>query len=92
MLWLVNKMPFSHLSILGSCDQLSSSLEPREFIKKLTRVFDTLRVSTIIHESQCPDLVDLVPEKIKSTNVFPTEMAALSWILRQQECGVTEVE
>jgi hypothetical protein len=68
------------------------TLEPRVFIEKLTHVFDTLEVTTIIYEAQCPSLVDLVPEKLSSRNMFPTEMAALSWILRQPECRVTEVE
>ena len=77
------------LSIPGCSAQLS---KPRVFIEKLTSVLDALEVATVIHESQCPRFVDLVPEKISSSNVFPTEMAALSWILRQPECRVSEVK
>ena len=79
-------------SIPGYSEKLSTSLEPRVFIAKLTRVFDSLQVAIIIHESQCPRFVDLIPEKIESSNVFPAEMAALSWILRQPKCRVTEIE
>ena len=61
------------------------------FIEKLTHVFDTLEVTTIIYEAQCPSLVDLVPEELSSSNMFPTEMAALSWILHQQQCRVAKV-
>ena len=67
-------------------------LNPRTFIKKLARVFDPLQLTTAIHESQCPELTDLVPREIESNNVFPTEMMALSWTLRQPLCRVTSLK
>ena len=67
-------------------------LDPRTFIEKLAPVFDPLQLLTTIYETQRPDLADLVPRKIKSNNVFPTEMMALSWGLQQQECPVISLK
>ena len=67
-------------------------LDRRTFIKKLARVFDPLQLTTAIHESQCPELTDLLPTEIKSNNVFPTEMMALSWAMRQSGCRVTSLK
>ncbi|KAI0235673.1 hypothetical protein LSAT2_013810 [Lamellibrachia satsuma] len=67
-------------------------LNPRTFIKKLAHVFQHLQLITAIHESQCPELTDLVPREIKSNKVFPTEMMALSWALRQRMCRITSLD
>ena len=67
-------------------------LHRRTFIKKLARVFDPLQLTTAIHESQCPELTDLIPTKIASNHVFPTEMMALTWAMRQSECRVTSLK
>ena len=67
-------------------------MDRRTFFEKLARVFDLLQLITAIHESQCPELTDLLPTEIKSNNVFPTEMMALSWAMRQSECRVTSLE
>ena len=89
--------------ILGLCGdeqnedyihQLLSSeltLNPRELVSKLAVVLrdDPLKVVTILHESQNPDLVDFVAVEVKCKKVFPTEMRALSWVLKQAKCPVT---
>ena len=67
-------------------------LDGRTFIKKLARVFDPLQLTTAIHESQCPELTDLLPTEIESNSVFPTEMMALSWAMRQSGCRVTSLK
>ena len=67
-------------------------LDHRTFIEKLARVFDVLQLTTAIHESQCPELTDLIPTEIESRKVFPTEMMALSWAMRQSECRVTSLK
>ena len=67
-------------------------LDPRTFIEKLARVFEPLQLLTTIYETQRPDLADLVPREIESSNVFPTEMMALSWVLEQQECPVISLK
>ena len=67
-------------------------MDSRTFIKKLACVFDPLQLLTTIYETQCPNLADLVPGEIKSNNVFPTEMMALSWELMQDKCTVTSVK
>ena len=67
-------------------------LDHRTFVEKLARVFDVLQLTTTIHESQCPELTDLLPTEIKSNNVFPTEMMALSWAMRQSGCRVTSLK
>jgi len=69
-----------------------NKVDPRTFMKKLAVVFDVMQLTTAVHETQRPSLVDLVPENITSENVFPTEMAALSWVLRQEECRITSLE
>ena len=67
-------------------------LDPRTFIEKLAVVFDPLQLTTIIHEGQSPDLVDLVPENIKSYNVSPTQMMSLHWVLMQPKCRIICLE
>ena len=89
--------------ILGLCGnkqnedyvhQLLSSeltLNPRVLVSKLAVVLadDPLKVVTILHESQNPGLVDIIAAEVKSKEVFPTEMRALSWVLKQAKCLVT---
>ena len=67
-------------------------LDPRTFIEKLAGVFDTRKLATYIYESQRSQLVDLVPEEITLSEVFPTEVLSLSWIMKQQQCSVTKLE
>ena len=73
-------------------ESAKDQLDPRTFIEKLAPVFDPLQLTTAIHESQCPELVDLVPSDIVSHNVCPTEMMSLSWALQQPECRVDSIE
>ena len=73
-------------------ESAKDQLDPRTFIEKLARVFDPLQLITAIHESQRPELVDLVPSDIVSSNVCPTEMMSLSWALQQPECRVDSIE
>ncbi|KAI0223303.1 hypothetical protein LSAT2_025482 [Lamellibrachia satsuma] len=40
---------------------------------------------------QDPDRVDTVTSEIKSKQVLPTEMRALSWVLRQAKCPITDL-
>ena len=69
-------------------ESAENQLDSRTFIEKLAVVFDPLQLTTIIHEGQSPDLVDLVPEEIKSYNVSPTEIMSLGWVLMQPECCI----
>ena len=70
------------------------SLDHRELVKKLAQVLkdDPLRVITILYETQDADMVYIVSRKCKFNKVFPTEMRALSWVLRQAKCPVTNLE
>ena len=77
--------------------QLLSSevtLDLKYLVKKLADVLkdDPLKVLNILFEIQDADLVDIVTSEIKSSQVFPTEMRALSWVLRQAKCPVTNLE
>ena len=63
-------------------------LDPRTFMEKLAVVFDPLQLTTIIHEGQRPDLVDLVLGNIVSHNVSPTQMMSLCWVLMQPKCRI----
>ena len=67
---------------------VEDQLDSRTFIEKLADVFDPLQLTTIIHEGQSPDLVDLVPKEIKSSKVSPTEMMSLRWVLMQPKCCI----
>ena len=68
-------------------------LSPRAFIEKLGDMYEEpLQLATLLHESQTPSFIDLLPKEIESEKVFPTEIMALSWILRQPECCVTTLE
>ena len=69
-------------------ESAEDQLDRRTFIEKLAVVFDPLQLTTIIHESQRPDLVDLVPEEIESSKVSPTEMMSLHWVLMQPKCCI----
>ena len=70
------------------------SLDHRKLVKKLAQVLkdDQLKVIAILYETQDPYLVDIVSCECKFGKVFPTEMRALSWVLRQAECPVTNLE
>ena len=67
-------------------------LEPRTFIEKLAGVLDTWKLATYIYESQRSQLVDLIPEEITLSSLFPTEMLSLCWIMKQPQCGVIKLE
>ena len=70
------------------------SLDHRELVKKLAQVLedDPLKVITILYETQDPDVVATVSSECKFEKLFPTEMKALSWVLRQAMCPVTNLE
>ena len=70
------------------------SLDLKHFVKKLAYMLkdDPLKVLDILFESQDPDLVDIITSNIKCRQVFPTEMRAISWVLRQTKCPVTNLE
>ena len=70
------------------------SLDHRELVKKLAQVLenDPLKVITILYETQDPDVVATVSSECKFNKLFPTEMKALSWVLRQAMCPVTNLE
>ncbi|KAI0220836.1 NACHT, LRR and PYD domains-containing protein 1 [Lamellibrachia satsuma] len=77
--------------------QLLSSeipLDLKDFVKKLAYMLkdDPLKVLNILFEIQDPDLVDTVTSKIKCHRVLPAEMHALSWVLRQNKCPVTNLD
>ena len=73
-------------------ESAKDQVDPRTFIEELALLFDPLQLVTAIHESQCPDMTDVVPKEIKSDNVFPTEIMALSWVLRQHVCPVISLK
>ncbi|KAI0223604.1 hypothetical protein LSAT2_025235 [Lamellibrachia satsuma] len=70
------------------------SLDHRELVKKVAQVLkdDPLKVITILHETQDPELVVIVSSECKFHQVFPAEMRALSWVLRQAKCPVTNID
>ena len=70
------------------------SLDHQELVKKVAQVLkdDPLKVITILHETQDPDIVAIVSRDCKFEEVFPTEMRALSWVLRQTMCPITNLE
>ena len=81
------------------CTQFMEHLEPvthqldhGAFLKKLAVVFDPLQLFTVIYESQCPHLVKLVPAVVDFSNVFPSEMMSICWVLKQQECRIFKVK
>ena len=81
----------------GYMKQLLSSdvsLDHRELVEKLAKVLvdDPLKVITILYETQDPDVVAIVSSKCKFKKLFPTEMKAFSWVLRQAMCPVTNLE
>ncbi|KAI0229057.1 hypothetical protein LSAT2_020513 [Lamellibrachia satsuma] len=53
---------------------------------------ESLKVLTSLFEMQDPDRVDTITSEIKSKQVLPTEMRALSWVLRQAKCPVTNLD
>ena len=77
--------------------QLLSSevtLDLKDLVKKLADMLkrDPWKVLTILFEMQHPDFVDTITSKIKSNQMFPTEMRALSWVLGQAKCPVTDLK
>ena len=70
------------------------TLDLEDLVKKLADVLkdDPWKVLTILFEIQDADLVDIVTSEIKSRHVFPTEMRALSWVLRLDKCPVTNLQ
>ena len=75
---------------------LSSEVTPdlKDLVKKLADVLkdDPMKLLNIIFEMQDPDFVDTIASEVTSMQVFPTEMRALSWVLRQAKCPVTKLE
>ena len=60
----------------GSADNVQ--LNPRTFIEELEHKTEPLQLITLIHEAQCEDLVEIVPETIASRRLHPTEGMALA--------------
>ena len=75
---------------------LSSEVTPdlKDLVEKLADVLkdDPLKLLNILFEMQDPDFVDTITSEVKSSEVFPTEMRALSWVLKQAKCPVTNLE
>lgn len=74
----------------GSADNVQ--LNPRTFIEELEHKTEPLQLITLIHEAQCEDLVEIVPETIASRRLHPTEGMALAWLLQQQTCAITSLK
>ncbi|KAI0234167.1 hypothetical protein LSAT2_015639 [Lamellibrachia satsuma] len=74
----------------GSAD--NEQLNPRTFIEELEHKTEPLQLITLIHEAQCEDLVEIVPETIASRRLHPTEGMALAWLLQQQTCAITSLK
>ena len=55
----------------GSAD--NEQLNPRTFIEALEHKTEPLQLITLIHEAQCEDLVEIIPETIASRRLHPTE-------------------
>ncbi|KAK2160549.1 hypothetical protein NP493_1639g00014 [Ridgeia piscesae] len=78
-----------YLKYLGSTDA------PLHFCNELITTLkgmledDPLKLVTLIYETQSKDLMDHVPEEIESSEIYPMEMLALSWVLEQRRCRVT---
>ena len=73
----------------------NASLDCKDFIKKLKGKFenDPLKMVTFIYETQCKDIVDNVPEEIKSkAKIYPMEMLSLCWVVVQDTCRITSLE
>ena len=82
---------------LGSADNRCSArahrqLDPHKFVKKLAPKIDSLKLATLVHEAQLPELVDIIPETIESDQVFHTEMMSLSWVMQQQQCRIIKLQ
>ena len=78
-----------YLKYLGSDD---ASLDfCKELITKIKGMLegDPLKLVTLIYETQSEDLMDHVPEEIGSLKIYPMEMLALSWALKQRRCRIT---
>ena len=74
----------------GSADNVQ--LNPRTFIEELEHKSEPLQLITLIHEAQCEDLVEIVPETIASRRLHPTEGMALALLLQQQTCAITSLK
>ena len=66
--------------------------DPHKFVKKLAPKIDPLKLATLVHEAQLPELVDIIPETIESDQVFHTEMMSLSWVMQQQQCRIIKLQ
>ena len=82
---------------LGSADNQRippayQQLDPHTVIKELASQTDPLKLTTLVHEAQLPELVDIVPDTIESHQVCHTEMMSLSWVLQQQKCRIIKLE
>ena len=71
------------------------TLNLQTLLKKLSQILkdDVLKFINLLHETQDGALVSLVPHEItlQCKTIYPTEMGALSWVLQQEACTVTEV-
>ena len=53
---------------------------------------DQLKVITILYKTQDPDLVDIVSSECKFEQELSTEIKALSWVLKQAKCPITNLK
>ena len=65
----------------------------KEFIMKLKDKLkgDPFKMVTLMYETQCKDFVDNVPEELRTSHIYPTEMLSLCWVVVQDTCRVTSL-
>ena len=71
------------------------TLDHRTLLKKLAQIMavDLLKFTSLLYETQDAAVVGILPNVItlEGQRIHPTEMGALSWVLRQETCPVTEL-
>jgi len=74
-------------------DSGKASVDVKEIIKKLAEKLkrDPKKLATFVFETQCEELAEYIPEKIKVNQIYPMEMLSLCWILRQITCRITNL-
>ena len=80
-----------YLNYMGLSDV---SYSCKEFIESLKCNLgkDPLKLVCFIYETQCKDLVCIVPEEIKTSKIHPMEMLSLHWILVSEKCPIISLE
>ena len=70
----------------------NQQLKSRNFIEQLKHKTEPLQLITLVHEAQREDLVEIVPAEIESSQLHPTKVMALAWLLKQQTCPITSLK